>query len=107
MENCQYTSVPMVRRLKLFFAQLFLIISSVFTEQSQICVTNANPAMLEQCEKLWQDNLTHFVPSVMKTHIPLTDDPAQEEDLLQRYQERVEKLSQQDRVTKFALMQDS
>ena len=43
-----------------------------------------------------------FVPSVMKTHIPLTDDPAQqEEDLLQRYQERIEKLSQQDRVSKF------
>ena len=36
----------------------------------------------------------------MKTHIPLTDDPAQEEDLLQRYQERVEQLSQQDRVIK-------
>ena len=41
------------------------------------------------------------VPSVMKTHIPLTDDPAQEEDLLQRYQERIEKLLQQDRVIKF------
>ena len=42
-----------------------------------------------------------FVPSVMKTHnTPSTDDPAQEEDLLQRYQERVERLSQQDRVIK-------
>ena len=41
-----------------------------------------------------------FVPNVLKTHIPLTDDTAQEEDLLQRYQERVEKLSQQDRVSK-------
>ena len=30
-----------------------------------------------------------FVPSVMKTNILLTDDPAQEEDLLQRYQERI------------------
>ena len=30
------------------FAQLFLLISSVFTEQSQICVKNTNPAMLEQ-----------------------------------------------------------
>ena len=37
----------------------------------------------------------------MKTHTPLTDDPAQEKDLLQRYQERVERLSQQDRVIKF------
>ena len=42
-----------------------------------------------------------FVPSVMKTHILLTDDLAQEEDLLQQYRERIEKLSQQDRVSKF------
>ena len=31
----------------------------------------------------------------------MTDDTAQEEDLLQRYQERVERLSQQNRVNKF------
>ena len=42
-----------------------------------------------------------FVPtSVMKTPTPLTDDPAQE-DLLPKYQERVDKLSQQNRVIKF------
>ena len=46
-----------------------------------------------------------FVPSVMKSHTPLTDHPA-EEDLLQRYQERIEKSSQQDRVN-FVLIQDS
>ena len=46
-------------RLKLFFAQLFLLISSVFTEQSQICVKNAKPAMLEQGDLFWQDHLTH------------------------------------------------
>ena len=34
-----------------------------------------------------------FVPNVMKTNIPLTDDPAQEEDLLRRFRERIEKLS--------------
>ena len=42
-----------------------------------------------------------FVPSVMKTHILSTDDSAQKEDLLLRYQERIQKLSQQDRVSKF------
>ena len=42
-----------------FFANLFLLISSVFTEQSQTCVTNANPAMLEQGDLFWWDNLTH------------------------------------------------
>ena len=93
--------------------------SSVFTEQSQICAKNVNPFMIERGDPLWEDSrVPHscqaamklvvaghsnplFVPSVMKTHIPLTDDPAQEEDLLLRYQERIEKLSQQDRVSKF------
>ena len=41
-----------------------------------------------------------FVPCVMK-HIPLTDDPAHEEDLLRRNRERIEKLSRQDIVSKF------
>ena len=44
-----------------------------------------------------------FVPSVMKTNILLTDDLAQEEDLLERYQERVDRLSQQNRVIKFCI----
>ena len=43
-----------------------------------------------------------FVQRVMKTSILLTD-RAQEEDLLQRYRERIEKLSQQDRVSKFCI----
>ena len=43
-----------------------------------------------------------FVPSVMKTHIPSTDDPAQE-DLSQKYRERIEKLNQQDRLSKFCM----
>ena len=44
---------------------------------------------------------TLFVPSssLMKTPTPSTDDPAQE-DLLQKYQERVERPSQQNRVIK-------
>ena len=39
-----------------------------------------------------------FVPSVVKTNILFNDDPAQEEYLLQRYRERIGKLSQQDRL---------
>ena len=41
-----------------------------------------------------------FAPSVIKTNIPFNDDPAHEEFLLQRYRERIEKLSQ-DRLSKF------
>ena len=43
-----------------------------------------------------------FVPSVIETNMPLNDDdPAHKEFLLQRYRERIEKLSQQDRLNKF------
>ena len=43
-----------------------------------------------------------FVPSVIKTNVPLNDDDFAHKDfLLQRYGERVEKLSQQDRLSKF------
>ena len=43
-----------------------------------------------------------FVPSVIKTNVPLdNDDPAHKEVQLQRYRERIEKLSQQDRLSKF------
>ena len=45
VENYQHTLALMMERLKLFFAQLSLLISSVFTEQSQICVKNTKPAM--------------------------------------------------------------
>ena len=46
-----------------------------------------------------------FVPesSFMQTLTPSTDDPVQEEDLLQRYQERVDRLSQQNRAIKFCI----
>ena len=45
--------------IETFFAQLFPLISSVFTEQSQICAKNVTPALIEQGDQLWKDNLTH------------------------------------------------
>ena len=55
---------------------------------------NRETALVRQSDPL-------FVPTslFMKTPTPSTDDPAQE-DPLQRYQERVERLSQQNRVIK-------
>ena len=41
-----------------------------------------------------------FVSSVIKTNMLLIDDPAQEIYLLQSYRERIENLSQQDRIIK-------
>ena len=59
VENYRYTSVPMGIRLKLFLAQLFLLISSVSTEQSQICVMSTVLVEQERGDPCWQDNLTH------------------------------------------------
>ena len=54
VENYQYTSALMKDTIETFFrAQLFLVKSSVSTEQSQICVRNANLAMLEQGDLFW------------------------------------------------------
>ena len=45
-----------------------------------------------------------FVPSVIKTEAPLNNDDHAHKDLLvQRYGERIEKLSQQDRLSKFCM----
>ena len=89
--NCQYTSALTRERLKLFFAQ-FLLISSISTEQSQICVKTVNPSMIEQGDWLWKDNPTHCLCQWVRC--------LSKEDLLQKYQERVERVSQQNRVTK-------
>ena len=73
---------------------------------NQLSMYGAVSDMCEECDtchaRTGQSNPL-FVPSVMKTHIPLTDDPAQQEDLLQRYRERIEKLSQLDRVSIFSM----
>ena len=73
---------------------------SIYEQVSDLCedcktchVRTGRPVVAGQSDPL-------FVPSVMKRPTPSTDDPAQE-DLMQRYQERFERLSQQDRVIKF------
>ena len=58
LDNYQYTSVPIGIRLKLFFAQFFLLISSVSTEQSQMCVRNTVLVKQERWDPCWQSNLT-------------------------------------------------
>ena len=51
-----------------------------------------NPITIERGDPLWEDTSSSFVPSVIKTNVPLdNDDPAQKECLLQRYGERLEK----------------
>ena len=63
VDNYLFTSVPMVIRLELSFAQSFLSISSVSTEQSQICVKSTAAVKQEQGDLLWQSNLTPLLAS--------------------------------------------
>ena len=109
VENYQYTSALMRERLKLFF-RTFISVNrlSIYGAVSDLCeeykachVRTERLVLAGQSDPL-------FVPSssLMKTPTPSTDDLAQE-DLLQKNQERVERLSQQNRVIKFVLMQDS
>ena len=84
-------------RLKLFLAQLIISVNqlSIYGAVSDVCeeykachVRTARPVLAGKSDPL-------FVQ--MKTPTPSTEDPAQE-DLLHRYQERVERLFQQNRV---------
>ena len=67
---------------------IYEAVSDLCEEYKACHVRTGRPVLAGQSDPL-------FVPtrSLMKTLTPSTDDPAQEEDLLQRYQERVEKLS--------------
>ena len=103
VENYQYTSALMRERLKLFFRTIISVNQlSIYGAVSDLCeeykpwhVRTERPVLVGQSDPL-------FVPtsSLIKTPTLLTDDPAQE-DLFQKYQERVDKLSQQNRVMKF------
>ena len=92
----------MLETIETFFRTIISVIQlsiygavSDLYDEYRICQARTERLVLaEQSDPL-------FEPSVMKTPTPSTDDPAQEEDLSQRYQERIEKLSQQDRVIKF------
>ena len=102
MDNYRYTSVPMGIRLKLFLAQLFLVIS-IYGEVSDLCdeysacqARTVRPVLAGQSDPLFEPaRLLMTTP----TPTPSTAFPAQE-NLLQKYKERVERLSQQDRLLK-------
>ena len=92
----------MVIRLKLFFAHFFSVNQlSIYRAVSDVCEKyNACQTRTVRLVLARQsDPLFEPISSLIKTPTPSTNDPAQE-DLLQKYQERVERLPQQDRVIK-------
>ena len=57
--NCRYIIAPTRERLKLCFAQIFLLINSIITKQSTKCVINVTLVMIEQTHLWWKNNRTH------------------------------------------------
>ena len=76
--------------IETFFAQSLLLISSVFTKQSQKCVKNMKLHDRTLKPVVGGQSSSSFVPNVIKTNTLLNDDPAHQELLLQRYGERIE-----------------
>ena len=78
---------------------------------NQLSLYGAVANMCEECESLHNRSGKpdivmgqSIVLSEIKTEVPLeNDDPAYQNLLLQRYEERIERLSQQDRVSKFCM----
>ena len=88
-----------------FLAQFFLLLSSVFYGAvSEWCYEYRNCQARSVRLVLSEQSDSLFEPAslFMKTPTPSTEDPVQEE-LLRKYQERAEKLSQQSRVSKICL----
>ena len=89
-------------------------ITTVFRTITSVNQLSLYGAVAEMCEEyesyhdrtgtpvVGGQSSSSFVPGVIKTNVPLNnDDLAHKEFLLQRYKERIEKLSQQDRLSKF------
>ena len=66
---------------------------------------STKPFTIERGNPLWEGNrVPHFVLSVIKTEVLLDCDDLAHKDLpLQQYGERIEKLSQQDKLSKFCM----
>ena len=91
----EYTVAPTRERLKLFFSTIvFSKSGQSLRRQSQKCVKNVNLVTIEQQRLVLKGQpSSSYVQSVINTNMPLNDDddPTQEEFLLKRYRERIEK----------------
>ena len=102
MENCRFILVPLKKQLRLF---------RIIVSANQLSLYEAVAEMCEEYESLHDrsgrpDKVMGqpIVLSESKTEVPLeNDDPANQNFLLQQYEERIERLSQQDRLSKFCI----
>ena len=100
--------MPIWKRFKLFFAAI--------TSVNQLSLYGAVAEMCEEYESchdrtggpvVRRQSSPSFGPNVINANVPLNnEDPTHKELLLQQYGERIEKLSQQDRLSKFCRIPD-
>ena len=104
MENCRFTLQPSRKRLRLF---------RIIFSANQLSLYGAVAEMCEEYESLHErtgrpvvmgQSSSSLVLSAIKTEVLLdSDDPAYQNFLFQQYEERIEKLSQQDKLSKFCM----
>ena len=100
VENCRYASVPMRDAIETVVRTIISVNQlSIYGAVAEVCEEYESCHDRAGRPVVKGQSSSSFVPSVIKTNIPLNDDPAQEAYLLQRYGERTEKLSQQDGIT--------
>ena len=101
-------------KLSIHFAAVQETIETIFriiVSANQLSLYGAVAEMCEEYETLHDRSGRpdvvmgqSIVLSAIKTEVPLeSDDPAYQNFLLQQYEERIEKLSQQDRLSKFCM----
>ena len=101
MENCRFILVPK-KQLRLF---------RIIVSANQLSLHGAVAEMCEEYESFHDRSVRldevmgqSIVLSEIKTEVPLEDDdPAYQNFLLQQYEERIERLSQQDKLSKFCM----
>ena len=102
MENCRFTLLPLWKQLRLF---------RIFVSANQLNLYGAVAEMCEEYESFHDRSrwpITVMGQSVLlsenKREVHLeNDDPAYQNFVLQWYEERIERLSQQDRLSKFCM----
>ena len=99
-------------KLSIHYCADFETIETVFRTIISVNQLSLYGALVEMCEEyesyhagrpvVGEQSSSTFVPNVINTNAPLNnDDRAHKDLLLQRYGERIEKLSQQDKLSKF------
>ena len=87
--NCRYTLQPIWKRLR--------AVEEICEECESLRERTGRPIVMGQSS-------SSLVISVIKTEVPLDcDDPAKQDLLFQQYGERIERLSQQDKLSRFCM----